>query len=126
MALIIPLLSILFGFNYPIKDALLFSVLVATGGIIFMYLGFILSLFIGRETVIIPLGMALMSAIFFITKLPALEDVNIFNFMVGAGYLSNDNFLFNQPINSTVILVITLALILISISLNMVFKKIDI
>jgi len=47
----------------------------------------------------IPAGISIMAIIFFITKLPALKQFNIFNFMIGAGYLSDRGFLFNQNIN---------------------------
>jgi ABC-type transport system involved in multi-copper enzyme maturation permease subunit len=126
MGFLIPLLSGMFAFHYPLQDALLFSTLIATGGIVFMLFGFILSLFITKETIIIPLGMAVMSALFFITKMPALKHLNIFNFMVGAGYLSDTDFLFNQPINTPVIALIGLIVFLIAIGLGSVFKQMDI
>ena len=125
MSLIIPLLSKMFGFIYPLKDALCFSILIATGGIVFMFVGFVLSLFITKETVIIPLGIAFISALFFITKMPALKNLNIFNFMVGAGYLSNDNFLFNQPINFLGIALICFMLLPFSFGLVNTFKRMD-
>ena len=122
---IIPLLSKMFGFDYPLKDALLFSVLIATGGIVFMFLGFVLSLLITKETVIIPLGVAFMSILFFITKMPVLKNLNIFNFMVGAGYLGNDNFLFNQPINVLGVVLVCSMLLIVSFVLVNAFKCID-
>jgi ABC-type transport system involved in multi-copper enzyme maturation permease subunit len=126
MALLIPLLSQVFGFYYPIKDALLFSMLIAAGGMVFMVFGFVLSLFFSKETVIIPIGVAAMSALFFITKTPLLGSFNIFNFMVGAGYLSNRDFLFNQPINFFGIALIALMVCVVIISLARVFKQMDI
>jgi hypothetical protein len=115
-----------FGFYYPIKDALLFSMLIAAGGVVFMVFGFILSLFITKESVIIPVGVAVMSALFFMTKTPLLGRLNIFNFMVGAGYLSNDDFLFNQPVNLFGIGLIAFMVFVMIMSLSRIFKQMDI
>ncbi len=126
MAVLIPFISKLFGFNYPLYNALLFSILIAAGGILFMLMGFAMSLLITKETVIIPLGVAVMSALFFITKMPALKNLNIFNFMVGAGYLSNETFLFNQPINFPGIAFGGIVIIFLALGLDKIFKQMDI
>jgi ABC-type transport system involved in multi-copper enzyme maturation permease subunit len=106
MALIIVVMALPYGYSYPLKDALLFGALMTCGGLVFMVIGFLLSLMISKEAVIIPLGTALMAVVFFVTKLPALEKANIFNFMTGAGYLSNDSFLFIKALNAVGILIL--------------------
>lgn len=126
MAVMIPLLSRLFGFYYPIRDALLFGVLVASGGVVFMLFGFILSLFIAKETVAIPVGVAIMSALFFLAKMPMVKAINIFNFMVGAGYLNNDDFLFGRPINIPAVAIGCGLLLLISFYLTKAFQYMDV
>jgi ABC-type proline/glycine betaine transport system ATPase subunit len=57
--------------------------------------------------------------------MPILKGMNIFNFMVGAGYLSNDNFLFNQPINSLGIALGGIVVIILAVGLGRVFKQMD-
>jgi len=98
-ALFVPALAFLYGYHYPISDAFLFSCLITAGGLTFMLLGVFLSLFISKQLLIIPAGLSIMATIYFVTKLPSLKHFNIFSFMTGAGYLNNDDFLFNQNIN---------------------------
>jgi hypothetical protein len=90
-----------------------------------MLFGFVLSLFITKETIVIPMGVAIMSALFFILKIPVLKEINIFNFMTGAGYLSNDNFLFNQPINSLGIAIGGIVVMCIAMILARAFRQMD-
>lgn len=74
----------------------------------------------------IPLGVAIMATFFFVAKLPALKSINIYNFMTGAGYLSNDDFLLNQPINYIGLLLMSSAVLLAAIGLGKVFNGMDV
>ncbi|PSR54921.1 hypothetical protein AHMF7605_16135 [Adhaeribacter arboris] len=96
---LIPGLATIYHFTYPLKDALLFSFLMSTGGVLFMILGVFLSLFISKELVVPTVGVGIMVTLFFVSKFPFFKPFNIFNYMTGAGYLSNDNFLFQNGIN---------------------------
>jgi hypothetical protein len=98
---------------------------MAAGGGIFMVFGFVLSLFITKETVVIPLGVALLSVLFFVAKIPVLKGLNIFNFMVGAGYLSNNDFLFDKAINVLGIAIIGVVIFLVAINLGRILKQMD-
>jgi hypothetical protein len=97
--LVLPIISALYHFAYPVKEAFFFSLLMSCGGILIMFLGAYLSLIISKELVIPSLGTAILITLYFVLKFPAMEDVNIFNAMIGAGYLSSDNFLFIKPLN---------------------------
>ncbi|MDB5019543.1 MAG: hypothetical protein JWQ28_670 [Pedobacter sp.] len=122
----IPLISMLFGFTYPFQHALLFSLLMIIGGFFFMMLGLYLSFTISRQMVVIPVGVTIMSLMFFIMKTPLLKHLNIFNFMTGAGYLSDTTFLFNQTINIGGIFVILGGLFMATRLLERMFKKVDV
>ncbi len=97
--LLIPGLAVVYHFTYPLKDALFFSFLMSTGGLLFMILGVSLSLFIAKELVVPTIGVGIMVTLFFISKFPFFKPLNIFNYMAGAGYLSDENFLFQDSIN---------------------------
>jgi ABC-type transport system involved in multi-copper enzyme maturation permease subunit len=123
--LLIPIVATLYGFSYPIKDALLFSCLMSGGGLLFMILGNYLSFFITKQMAAIPLGLSLLAIVFFVTKLPALEEVNIFSFMVGAGYLDNNNFLFKDTINFGQLMMILAVTCGAALLMEQFVKKID-
>lgn len=97
--LAIVLFSRAYNHVYPWQHAITFGILMTAGGLVFMMLGICLSLFISRELVLPTTGLAIIGAVFFLTKLPALKTLNIFNLMCGAGYLSNETFLFIRPFN---------------------------
>jgi hypothetical protein len=95
------------------------------GGLLFMILGNYLSFFITKQMAAIPLGLSLLAIVFFVTKLPALEEVNIFSFMVGAGYLDNNNFLFKDTINFGQLMMILAVTCGAALLMEQFVKKID-
>lgn len=124
-AFMLPGISTLFGYHYPLKDALLFSCLMSTAGLLFMLLGIYLSIFINKQMLIPALGVAILSAVFFITKIPALQPLNIFEFIIGSGYLSNANFLFSKDINLAGIGVILSIATGAALFVERVFRRMD-
>lgn len=121
----IVLFAAFYGHHYPWQHALTFGILMTAGGLVFMMLGIFLSLFISRELVLPTTGIAIIGALFFLTKLPALKMFNLFNLMCGAGYLSNETFLFIRPFNWQGVLACVVVAVFTAIIAEQVVRKKD-
>lgn len=86
------------GQLYPFTDSMLFALCLTVAGSIFFSWGFLLSQILSGEFATLTYGLGSIGFFFFISKLPRLSFLNVFNTMSGAGYLDNRTLLFRDSI----------------------------
>jgi ABC-type transport system involved in multi-copper enzyme maturation permease subunit len=89
---IVVALSPLVGRAYPLDQALLFATVLVLGGLVFYCLGFLLSELLPGEYAAPGVGMAIVAAVYVLTKLPGLGFLNVFDAMDGKKVLIGQTF----------------------------------
>jgi ABC-type transport system involved in multi-copper enzyme maturation permease subunit len=97
-ALLLPLLSPLAGLGYPPAQALRFAATTWGGGLVIFGMGLLLAHLLTGELAAASVGEGALSLWFFIAKLPALQPLNVFYLMNGAGYLDGETLFFIRGI----------------------------
>jgi hypothetical protein len=92
-AMLIPMLSPLIEQQYPATQAIRFSFLMVCGGMILFAFGILLSHVIQKEFIAPAVGIAVVLIFFFITKLPQLDALDLFDLMSGKDYLTGRTFM---------------------------------
>lgn len=91
--ILVALLSPAIGYSYPLSQALLFGILMAGGGMIFYSLGFFLSHLFRGEFAAPGVGLAIVAGVYVITRLPQLDDLDVFDLMTGSHYMIHATYL---------------------------------
>ena len=90
--LIVVMLSPAQGLHYPLTQAVIFGVLLVTGGLVFYALGFFLSHVLHGEYAAPGVALGLIAAFYVLTKLPRFESLNVFDAMDGKLHLVGRTF----------------------------------
>lgn len=90
--MLVALLSPMIGRPYPLRQALLFGVLMGCGGMVFYGMAFLLSHLLRGEYAAPGLGLALTAAAYVLVKLPELRALDVFSLMTGSAYMGEGTY----------------------------------
>jgi ABC-2 type transport system permease protein len=90
---LVALLSPLIGRPYALRQALLFGLLMACGGMVFYGVALLLSHLLRGEYAAPGVGLALTAAAYVLVKMPELESFDVFALMTGSAYMEKHTYL---------------------------------